>query len=113
MALALKINGEERRFDHSLTVREMLIHLGLDPSKIAVERNLAIVPHSSYGDIRLGEGDRIEIVHFIGGGNARIAKQVACAIKGRKVSENPCPCLNTSLPCFRARSSAVKSTSIA
>ena len=61
MAWALKINGEERRFDHSLTVREMLILLGLDPAKIAVERNLAIVPRSSYGDIRLGDGDRIEI----------------------------------------------------
>jgi len=73
MALALKINGEERRFDHSLTVREMLIYLGLDPAKIAVERNLEIVPRSGYADIRLGEGDRIEIVHFIGGGNAAIA----------------------------------------
>jgi thiazole synthase len=73
MALSLKINGEQRRFDDSLTVREMLIHLGLDPTKIAVERNLEIVPRSSYADIRLGDGDRIEIVHFIGGGNAPIA----------------------------------------
>ncbi|HWE06534.1 MAG TPA: sulfur carrier protein ThiS [Rhizomicrobium sp.] len=73
MALALNINGEERRFDRLLTVRELLIHLGLDPAKIAVERNLEIVPRSSYADIRLGDGDRIEIVHFIGGGNAAIA----------------------------------------
>lgn len=76
MALSLRINGEERRFDHSLSVREMLIHLGLDPGRIAVERNLEIVPRSSYADVRLGEGDRIEIVHFIGGGNAPVTNPV-------------------------------------
>jgi thiazole synthase len=51
----------------------MLITLGLDPAKIAVERNLEIVPRSSYAEVRVGDGDRIEIVHFIGGGNARVA----------------------------------------
>jgi thiazole synthase len=43
--------------------------LGLDPRKIAVERNLAIVPRSGYADVALADGDRLEIVHFIGGGN--------------------------------------------
>ncbi|HEY2445435.1 MAG TPA: sulfur carrier protein ThiS [Rhizomicrobium sp.] len=69
MAYSLRINGEEHRLDASVTVREMLIGLGLDPAKIAVERNLEIVPRSKYADVRLADGDRIEIVHFIGGGN--------------------------------------------
>jgi thiazole synthase len=51
-------------------VREILTGLGLDPAKIAVERNLEIVPRSQYGEVMVGEGDRLEIVHFIGGGNA-------------------------------------------
>jgi len=42
--------------------------LGLDARKVAVERNLAIVPRSLYAGTALAEGDRIEIVHFIGGG---------------------------------------------
>ncbi len=44
--------------------------LGLEPAKIAVERNLEIVPRSQYEAVTVGEGDRLEIVHFIGGGNA-------------------------------------------
>src|SRR6185503_17214236 len=46
--------------------------LGLDPAKIAVERNLEIVPRSRYGEVALAHGDRLEIVHFIGGGNAPV-----------------------------------------
>ena len=48
----------------------LLTELGLDPAKIAVERNLEIVPRSQYGAVMVGEGDKLEIVHFIGGGNA-------------------------------------------
>jgi thiazole synthase len=42
--------------------------LGLDPAKVAVERNLAIVPRSTLADVQLADGDRLEIVHFVGGG---------------------------------------------
>jgi thiazole synthase len=70
MAFSVTINGETRRFDAPLNVRELLGTLGLDPAKIAVERNLEIVPRSQYGAVIVGEGDRLEIVHFIGGGNA-------------------------------------------
>ena len=42
--------------------------LGLDPRKVAVERNLEIVPRSTYGRARLFDGDRLEIVQFVGGG---------------------------------------------
>jgi thiazole synthase len=70
MTLSVKINGEPHNIDRPVSVRELLTALGLDPSKIAVERNFEIVPRSLYGDVTVGEGDRLEIVHFIGGGNA-------------------------------------------
>ena len=50
------------------TVPGLLDRLGLDPRKVAVERNEAIVPRSTYATACLARGDRIEIVHFIGGG---------------------------------------------
>ncbi|HEY4266118.1 MAG TPA: sulfur carrier protein ThiS, partial [Micropepsaceae bacterium] len=52
-----------------MTVEALLTHLALDPRKVAVERNLEIVPRSTYAAVDLSEGDRLEIVHFIGGGN--------------------------------------------
>ena len=70
MAVSVTINGEGRQFGGPLSVRDLLAGLGLDPAKIAVERNLEIVPRSHYGAVTVGEGDRLEIVHFIGGGNA-------------------------------------------
>lgn len=66
--MRLQINGETREFDGPLTVGGMLEQLGLDPRKIAVERNLQIVPKSAYAETGVAEGDRLEIVHFIGGG---------------------------------------------
>jgi thiazole synthase len=65
----LSVNGESREFQNPLTVEALLGLLSLDPRKVAVERNLAIVPRSAYGAVDLVEGDRLEIVHFIGGGN--------------------------------------------
>jgi len=69
MALRLSLNGEPREFPSPMTVDELLRHLALDPAKVAVERNLEIVPRSSYRAVGLSEGDRLEIVQFIGGGN--------------------------------------------
>ena len=66
----LTINGEERQFMAPLNVEELLKDIGLDARKVAVERNLEIVPKSHYGQIALADGDRLEIVHFIGGGGA-------------------------------------------
>jgi thiazole synthase len=69
MGLRLSLNGESVEFPSPLTVEQLLAHLALDPAKVAVERNLAIVPRSTYGVVALSSGDRLEIVHFIGGGN--------------------------------------------
>jgi thiazole synthase len=66
--MRLTINGEQRDFGIPLTVDEMLEQIGMDPRKVAVERNLEVVPKSRYQVTSLNDGDRIEIVHFIGGG---------------------------------------------
>ena len=73
MALNVTLNGESKSIGDGLTVRGMLTSLGLDPAKIAVERNLQIVPRSTYDQVAVTEGDRFEIVHFIGGGNAPVS----------------------------------------
>lgn len=64
----ITVNGEDRRLDPPLTVAGLLSVLALEPKKIAVERNLEIVPKSLYGDTALCDGDQIEIVQFVGGG---------------------------------------------
>jgi thiazole synthase len=62
------INGEAKTLTRPLTVTQLLAGCGLDPRKVAVERNLEIVPRSGYDAEMVRDGDRIEIVHFIGGG---------------------------------------------
>ena len=66
--MRLIINGETRTFAEVADVASLVAALGLDARKVAVEHNLEIVPRSTYGRTRLNEGDRIEIVHFVGGG---------------------------------------------
>jgi thiazole synthase len=84
-AMRLMINGEERAFVAPLTVADLLGQLGLDPRKIALEHNLEIVPRSRYGHVSLGEGDRLEIVHFIGGGDAEVAADDGWIVAGRRL----------------------------
>jgi len=67
--MRLTVNGEAKDFKAPLTVHGLLGEIGLDPAKVAVERNLEIVPKSTYGDAPLDDGDKLEIVHFIGGGS--------------------------------------------
>ena len=66
--MKLWVNGEEREVDPARDIVGLIAVLGLDGRKVAVERNLEIVPRGVYGSTPLAEGDRIEIVHFIGGG---------------------------------------------
>jgi sulfur carrier protein len=67
-AMTLTVNGDPRSFRTLANVADLVAELGLDGRKVAVERNLEIVPRSAYGRTALADGDRIEIVHFIGGG---------------------------------------------
>jgi thiazole synthase len=67
-SLSVKINGEHRRVVGGITVADMLNELGLDPLRVAVERNLEIVPRAILGEVCVEDGDGFEIVHFVGGG---------------------------------------------
>jgi thiazole synthase len=66
--MKVTINGEARTLAAALTVDALRGELGIDRRKVAVERYLEIVPKSAYGQTKLGDGDKLEIVHFIGGG---------------------------------------------
>ncbi|HEX8568838.1 MAG TPA: sulfur carrier protein ThiS [Caulobacteraceae bacterium] len=66
--MRLTINGEMRELPPVSTLAELIGALELDTRKVAVERNLEIVPRSLHAATPVADGDRIEIVHFIGGG---------------------------------------------
>ena len=61
-------NGETRTVPDGQTLAGFLAALGLDPEVVVVERNGGIVARSRFGEIRLEAGDRLEVVHFVGGG---------------------------------------------
>jgi thiamine biosynthesis protein ThiS len=62
------INGEEREFAASLSIGGLLDELNIRPARVVVELNRRIVPRDAYGATVLSEGDKLEIVHFVGGG---------------------------------------------
>ena len=62
------INGEARSIENGATIAAMLTAIGLDPKRVAVERNLEIVPRSTLASVEVADGDAFEIVHFVGGG---------------------------------------------
>jgi sulfur carrier protein len=62
------LNGSSREVPDGVTIRELVVHLGLGGGPVAVEVNQEIVPRAEHGERRLAVGDRIEIVHFVGGG---------------------------------------------
>lgn len=66
--MEITLNGEEYKHSGEPTVTGLLSALELEARKIAVERNREIVPRSLYDDTPVAEGDRIEIVQFVGGG---------------------------------------------
>ncbi|MBN2752657.1 MAG: sulfur carrier protein ThiS [Rhodospirillaceae bacterium] len=64
----ITLNGETKTVGEGLSVADLLQELGIEPRKVAVERNLEIVPKSAYAATNVADGDRFEVVHFIGGG---------------------------------------------
>ncbi len=66
-SLRIEVNGEARD-TAATTILGLVQELSLDPKKVAVERNLEIVPRSLHGETALAEGDKIELVQFVGGG---------------------------------------------
>lgn len=66
--ITISLNGESREVPASLTLAAVLEWLKLPLDRVAVERNLAIVPRHSWPEIAVCEGDRLEIVQLVGGG---------------------------------------------
>ena len=66
--IRVRINGEPKTAPAGLTIAALLREIGIDPKKVAVERNFEIVPRSTLDAVRVEDGDSFEIVHFVGGG---------------------------------------------
>jgi len=67
--ISIMVNGEHRRVQAGLSIADLASQLGLVPEKVAVERNLEVVPRSTIAQVCLEDGDELEIVHFVGGGD--------------------------------------------
>jgi thiamine biosynthesis protein ThiS len=67
-SMTVLVNGEERSIDHEATVLDLLQQFELDPRAVVVEVNRTIVRRPTLGETVLHEGDRVELVHFVGGG---------------------------------------------
>ncbi len=65
--MRLKVNGEMKDTDAS-TLYDVIVSMGLDPSRVAAELNGRIVPRADFKDTAVKENDSLEIVHFVGGG---------------------------------------------
>ncbi len=66
--MTLHINGEARDFSSPLTLSALIDHLGMKQDRVAIELNREIVPRDRWEATNLSDGDRLEIVHFVGGG---------------------------------------------
>ena len=66
--MQITLNGAPHQIPQGTSVSDLLKTLNIPLVKVAVERNLAIVPRSQFAAVRLQDGDRVEIVRFIGGG---------------------------------------------
>jgi sulfur carrier protein len=66
--IPIQVNGENRQVSEGATVEDLLRELALPPGRVAIERNLAILPRPKWAGTRIEAKDRYEIVHFVGGG---------------------------------------------
>jgi len=67
--LSIRVNGEHRRVAAGMTLAQFASEvLGLEPATVIVERNLEMVPRSALGDVKVEDGDELEITHTVGGG---------------------------------------------
>ena len=65
---SITVNGQHRRVPKGMTIAQLALDLGLEPTRVAVERNLEIVPRSTLAEAVIEDGDDYEIVTFVGGG---------------------------------------------
>jgi thiazole synthase len=69
MKIEIRVNGESCELPSSLSIAQLLEHFGLPKDRVAVERNRGIVPKLEWDAVRVGNGDELEVVHFVGGGS--------------------------------------------
>jgi thiamine biosynthesis protein ThiS len=67
-AITISVNGEDRTAKSGASVSDLLRELGLESGRVAVERNLEILSRPQWTETKLAQGDRYEIVQFVGGG---------------------------------------------
>ena len=83
MQIAIMLNGERRETPEGTTVQALVQALDLTKGRVAVERNREIVPMSQWADVVLKEGDSLEVVHFVGGGQSGSAQGDTWSVAGR------------------------------
>ena len=66
--MRLQINGDEKEFAGELTLADLVAQLGMKADRVAVELNREIVARAQWVEVTLRDGDKLEIVHFVGGG---------------------------------------------
>ena len=66
--MRIELNGEGKEVDAGTTLQRLVEQLALDTDRLAVELNREVVRRAEWGRVTLSEGDRVEIVHFVGGG---------------------------------------------
>jgi thiazole synthase len=83
--VSITVNGEHKRVAAGLNLLQLAEELGLVPHKLAVERNLEVVPRSTLGEVIVEDGDELEIVHFVGGGDhaAPVTSDDSWTVAGR------------------------------
>jgi thiamine biosynthesis protein ThiS len=64
----ISLNGNRYELAGPMTVAELLTHLSIDPRRVAVEQNEVVIKRTAFGGTLVQEGDQIEIVNFVGGG---------------------------------------------
>jgi thiamine biosynthesis protein ThiS len=67
-SLHITLNGERFELDRPVSVSDLLARLDIDPRRVAVEHNLAILKRQRFSEVVVGDGDTVEIVNFVGGG---------------------------------------------
>jgi thiamine biosynthesis protein ThiS len=72
--LQIEVNGEPRDVLASITIQELIRHLALAPERLAIELNQQVVRRADWPQTILKEGDRLEIVHFVGGGGEEVMR---------------------------------------
>ena len=78
--VSITVNGEHKRVTAGLSLAGLATELGLVPEKIAVERNMEVVPRSTLADVMVEDGDDLEIVHFVGA----VTMRTAGPLRGRR-----------------------------